>query len=139
MKPDDLKARTFEAAVRTIRLVRALPGDRVADTLGRQLVKSSTSVAANYRAACRAQSTKDFVSKMKKVEEESDESVLWFALLRAGGVCTGTNQALDALGDEYDQLTRIAVQSIKTARLRLLRESIRYPVSRSRRTRRDDS
>ena len=111
----------------------------MADTLGRQLVKSSTSVAANYRAACRAQSTKDFVSKMKKVEEESDESVLWFALLRAGGVCAGANEAVDALGDEYDQLTRIAVQSIKTARLRLRRERTPSATGQSRRTPRDDS
>ena len=119
MTPGELKARTFDAAVRTIRLVRALPEGNVSDSLGRQLVKSATSVAANYRAACRAQSTKDFISKMKKVEEESDESVLWFVLLREGGVCTGANEALEALRDEYDQLTRIAVQSVKTARLRL--------------------
>jgi four helix bundle protein len=72
MKPDDLKDRTKSFALRIVRLAEALPRGRSSDVIGRQLLRSGTSVAANYRAACRARSNADFISKMGVVEEEAD-------------------------------------------------------------------
>jgi four helix bundle protein len=70
---EDLKQRTKEFALRIIKLVESLPKGRTADVLGKQLLRSGTSVGANYRSACRARSTADFISKMGVVEEEADE------------------------------------------------------------------
>lgn len=81
MKHDNLKGRTKQFALRIIRLVESLPKGRTSDVIGRQLLRSGTSVAANYRAACRARSTADFVAKMGIVEEETDESIFWMELL----------------------------------------------------------
>jgi four helix bundle protein len=83
---------------------------------GRQLLDSGTSQAAQYRAACRAQSRRDFVAKMKRMEEESDESALWLALLRATGLPEALSADAVTLESEFKQLTAIAVASIKTAR-----------------------
>jgi four helix bundle protein len=98
-----------------IRLVELLPRSRTTEVLGKQLLRSGTSVGANYRAACRAKSSADFVSKMGIVEEEADEAIYWMELLvdsscvRAAGV--------HALLQEADELLAIAVSSIKTARM----------------------
>ncbi|MBI3764615.1 MAG: four helix bundle protein, partial [Chloroflexi bacterium] len=74
MDKDEMKRRTKQFALRVIRLVESLPNGRTAEVIGRQLLRSGTSVGANYRAACRAKSTADFVAKMGTVEEEADES-----------------------------------------------------------------
>ena len=71
----EMKRRTKEFALRVIRLVQSLPKGQMADVLGKQLLRSGTSVGANYRAACRAKSRADFISKMGIVEEEADESM----------------------------------------------------------------
>ena len=73
----DLKERTKKFALKVIKVVEMLPKVKVADILGRQLMKAGTSVGANYRAACRAKSTADFISKMGIVEDETDESIYW--------------------------------------------------------------
>jgi len=75
MKHDNLKERTKSFALRVIRMAEALPKNKTADVIGRQLLRSGTSVGANYRAACRAKSPADFISKMRTVEEEADESL----------------------------------------------------------------
>jgi four helix bundle protein len=67
---DDLKERTKRFALRVIRMVEALPKGKTSDVIGRQLLRSGTSVGANYRASCRAKSSADFISKMGTVEEE---------------------------------------------------------------------
>ena len=78
----DLRDRTKQYALRVIRLYRALPrGDGVAQVLGKQLLRSGTSVAAHYREACRAKSNLDFVSKLEGAQQELDESDLWLELL----------------------------------------------------------
>jgi four helix bundle protein len=77
MAQKDLKERTKQFALRIIRLVEALPKGRAADVIGRQLLRCGTSVGANYRAACRARSNAEFISKMGIVEEEADESLYW--------------------------------------------------------------
>jgi len=111
-----MKRRTKDFALRIIRLVAALPRNVVADVIGRQLVRSGTSVAANYRAACRAKSRADFVAKMGTVEEESDEAAFWLDLLAEAELVP--RPKLDALLKEADEITAIVVASIRTARSR---------------------
>jgi four helix bundle protein len=120
MTPSELKKRTFLAALRIVQFVQGLPQrEPRLWVLGRQLLESGTSTAAQYRAACRAQSTRDFISKMKKMEEEADESTLWLALLHASGLPPGLSKDAVALQKEFDELTAIAVSSVKSARTRL--------------------
>lgn len=73
-RDDAFKQRTRDYALRILRLVEAMPATRTGDILGRQLVRSATSVGANYRAACRARSRKDFLNKLGIVEEELDDA-----------------------------------------------------------------
>jgi four helix bundle protein len=110
----DLRQRTKRFALRVLRLVDALPRNRSADTLGRQLLRSGTSVGANYRAACRARSTAEFCSKMGIVEEEADESAYWMELLIEGGLVR--ESLLKSLLQEANELVAITVASIRTAR-----------------------
>jgi four helix bundle protein len=77
----DLTGRTKAFALAIIRLVEGLPRSRAVDIIGRQLLRAETSVAANYRAACRARSRREFVAKMGIVEEEADESEFWLEIL----------------------------------------------------------
>jgi four helix bundle protein len=81
MTETEFKQRTKAAALRVIRLVAVLPKTPAADVIGRQLLKAGTSVGANYRAACRARSRRDMISRIGIVEEEADESVYWLELL----------------------------------------------------------
>lgn len=111
-----MKRRTKDFALRIIRLVSALPKNVVADVIGRQIVRPGTSVAANYRAACRAKSRADFVAKMGTVEEESDETAFWIDLLAEAELVP--RPKLDALLKEADEITAIVVASIRTARTR---------------------
>jgi four helix bundle protein len=110
----DLIARTTGFALRVIRLTQELPRDRAAEVIGRQLLRCGTSVGANYRAACRARSRRDFVSKLAIVEEECDESLYWIDLLIAAGLAPATRVA--AVRGEADELLRIVVASAKTAK-----------------------
>ena len=83
----DLRLRTKEYALRIIRLYQALPrGQGVAQVLGKQLLRSGTSVAAHYREACRAKSNLDFISKLEGTQQELDESDLWLELLADSSV-----------------------------------------------------
>src|SRR5213594_3657109 len=81
MSDVDLKRRTKRFALDVIKFVEALPKDETCRIIGRQLLRAGTSVGANYRAACRAKSNADFLSKMGVVEEEADECAYWLALL----------------------------------------------------------
>jgi four helix bundle protein len=110
----DLKARTKTFALRVIKVVEALPKNRTANVIGNQLLRSGTSVGANYRSACRARSTADFVAKMGIVEEEADESAYWMELLIDSKLMS--HQQLDDLIKEANELVAISVASIKTAR-----------------------
>jgi four helix bundle protein len=114
MKKRDLKERTKNFALKVIEVVEMLPKERTADILGRQLMRAGTSVGANYRAACRAKSTADFISKMGIVEEEADETIYWMELLIEAGLVQKDN--LIPLLDEANQILAITVSSIKTAR-----------------------
>ena len=114
MRNENLKLRTKQFALRTINLVECLPHDMTSNVLGKQLLRSGTSVGANYRAACRSKSVPDFISKMGTVEEEADESGYWMELLTDSGKIKLTK--VSALLQEANELTAIAVASINTAR-----------------------
>lgn len=116
MDKEVMKKRTKQFALRVIRLVESLPKGRTTEVLGRQLLRSGTSVGANYRSACRARSTADFISKMGIVEEEADESLFWMELLIESGIMKTVK--LEPLLKEADELLAIAVSSIKTAKSR---------------------
>src|SRR5258706_1743816 len=83
-----MQRRTKSFAVQVVKFFSKLPKTEEARVLGRQLLRSGTSVAANYRAVCRSKSDADFISKMGTVVEETDESLLWFELLEEAEICT---------------------------------------------------
>jgi len=114
MTEEELKRRTKRFALRAINLVEALPRSRTAEVIGRQLLRSATSVAANYRAACRGRSKPDFVSKLGIVEEESDESLFWLELIVEAGLMP--EKRVKALLKEADELTAIFAASGRTAK-----------------------
>jgi four helix bundle protein len=109
-----LKERTKRFALDIIKLVEKLPKGRTADILGRQLLAAGTSVGANYRAACRARSSPDFISKMGIVEEEADESIYWMELLIDCGLIRKDD--INHLFNEANQILAMTVSSIRTAR-----------------------
>lgn len=114
MTTQELKNRTKVMALRVIRLVTSLPRTREADVLGRQLLRAATSVGANYRAACRARSRADFVSKIGIVEEEVDETLYWLELLSESKI---TNpQLIQDLMKEVQELVAIFTASGRTAK-----------------------
>jgi four helix bundle protein len=118
MTKEELIARNRKFALDVLMTIEALPSNRVYDALVRQLVRSSTSIGANYRAACRAKSTKDFVNKLKIVEEEADESSYFLDLLKE--IDKGkSKEKLDSLLSASNQLVSIYVASLKTMREKL--------------------
>jgi len=110
----DLKERTKAFALAVVALVEELPRGRSADSIGNQLLRSGTSVGANYRAACHARSKREFVAKLGIVEEEADESQFWMDLIMARG--WADTERVAKLRDEARQLVAIIVTSIRTAR-----------------------
>jgi four helix bundle protein len=91
-----------------------LPPNLAAEIIGKQLLRSGTSVGANYRASCRAKSTADFINKLAIVEEEADESIYWMELLIDGKIIK--ENLLTNLMDEGNQILSIVVSSIKTSK-----------------------
>ena len=127
-KPRDLRQRTKAFAVDVVRFVQGLPRRQPTDVLGRQLLRSGTSVAANYRAARRARSRREFLAKMGIVEEEADESSFWLELLAEAGLVVSDDAR--RLREEADQLVAITVSSIRTARgprMNVPRSAFRVP------------
>jgi four helix bundle protein len=114
MTSEEMKSRTKQFALRIIRLVESLPSSRTGKVIGNQLLRSGTSVGANYRAACRAKSTADFINKLAIVEEEADESIYWIELL------VGSDQIKQTLVEnlltETNEILSIIVSSIKTSK-----------------------
>ena len=116
MDEKTFKLRTKKLAVAIIKQVDKLPRSLATDVIARQLVRSGTSIGANYRAACRAKSTADMINKLKIVEEESDETQYWLELLAEAGLAS-ENQLAD-LYKETDEILAMTVSSIKTLRNR---------------------
>lgn len=114
MTENKMKDRTKQFALRVIKLVHALPTTTSGRALGGQLIRSGTSVAANYRAACRARSNADFTNKLSIVEEEADESSFWMELIMDSGMMSKPKVA--DLHDESEQIVAMMVASRKTPR-----------------------
>ena len=113
MNETDLKQRTKEFALRILKLVDTLPNRISARVLANQIARSGTSVAANYRAACRGRSKAEFISKLGIAEEESDETELWLELIEEHGLVSAGKLA--ALRQEAGELTAIIASSRITA------------------------
>lgn len=111
-----LKERMKQFGLAIIRLAEKLPGGRIAGIIAAQMVKSGTSAGANYRAACRARSRADFVSKMGIVEEELDETLYWLEVSLAAGFLSRSD--IDGSLREGNELLAIVVSSIRTAKRR---------------------
>ncbi len=116
MSKEELKERFKQFSLRVIRLCQALPDDKVSNVISKQLLRSGTSVGANYRAACRAKSLADFIYKLQIVEEELDESLYWMELLIESKIVSGDK--LGRLMTEGDELLAIIVSSITTSKQR---------------------
>ncbi len=110
----DLRYRTKAFAVRVVKLVDALPATRAAGVIGQQLMRSATSVGANYRSACRGRSQAEFIAKLGIVEEEADETIYWFELLIETGLVP--EAMLKDLIREANEITAMVVASIRTSR-----------------------
>ncbi|OLD25620.1 MAG: four helix bundle protein [Acidobacteria bacterium 13_1_40CM_3_55_6] len=123
MTEDELKKRTKRFALRILKLVAALPKTVAGRTIGGQLVRSGTSVPANYRAACRARSKAEFISRLGAVEEEADESALWLELIMEGALMKKTR--VEPLWKEADELVAIMTSSRKSASSSLASETNR--------------
>ena len=114
MTPDELRVRTKEFAIKIIRFSRTLPKTEEARVIGRQLLRSATSVGANYRAVCLARSKAEFIAKMGVVLEEADECIYWLELLEDGAVLP--KGSASGLHREAGELAAIFASSFRTAR-----------------------
>lgn len=128
MNKSELKSRTKKFALRIIKLVDELPNTKAGHTIGNQIIRSGTSIAANYRAACRARSSAEFISKLAIVEEESDETLFWLELIVESNLVK--EEHLKELIKEADELTAIFTAAGKTAKAnKNLKSSIKNPKS----------
>lgn len=113
MKKEDLQARTKSFAIEIIQLTKILPRTREADIIARQIIRSATSVAANYRAACRGRSKTEFIAKLGTVVEEADETKFWLEMIR--DALKLEHNSLMYLLSESNQITAIMVAGRKSA------------------------
>lgn len=111
---DELKVRTKRFAHRCVKLAMALPNTQLGNHIRGQLIRCSTSVASNYRAACHAQSKASFISKISIVIEEADESYFWLEFVIDEQMIE--RDLVDPLFKEADELTAIFIASRRTAR-----------------------
>lgn len=116
MTSEELKDRTKKFSIMVFRLIASLPTGRIPDTIAKQLVRSATSIGANYRSACRGRSRADFISRIQIVEEEADESVYWLELLLEAGI--GDKGKIELVHKEAKELTAIFTATGKTAKAR---------------------
>lgn len=114
---EQMKGRLKNFALRVIKLYQALPNTGEAQVIGKQLLRLATSVAANYRAACRGRSGKEFFSKLSLVVEEADESLFWLELLSESGVMT--NNQLSAIMIESEEIVKIMATARKNAQTKV--------------------
>ncbi|MCY7360640.1 MAG: four helix bundle protein [Ignavibacteria bacterium] len=120
MNSNELKLRTKKFAIRIIKMIDKLPKSNISDVIGKQLLRSATSVGANYRAACRARSKQEFISKIKIVEEESDETLYWLELIQE--LKLFRIEQISELIKEADELTAIFTSTAKSAKKNVLEE-----------------
>ncbi len=113
MNEDDLKQRTKQFSLRVMKLVGALPRSVEGRAIGNQLVRSGTSVGANYRAACRGRSKAEFIAKLGTVEEEADESAFWMEIIIESGLME--KKLVESLRQEANEIVAIIAASRKSA------------------------
>ena len=114
MNSEELKKSNKKRAIEVIRLVESLPKCVATDIIGKQVIRSITSVAANYRSACRARSRADFINKLGIVEEEADETLFWIEMLEESGKVK--EESISALQKEIQEIVAIFSASHKTAK-----------------------
>jgi four helix bundle protein len=113
MTEAEMKQRTHRFALRVLKLAEALPRTRTGQTIAGQIMRSGSSVAANYRSLCRAKSRADFINKTSIIEEEADETAFWLETIQAAGLLA--NQRVQPLLNEANELIAIIVASRRTA------------------------
>lgn len=135
MNSAELQHRTKKLALEIIKLAKQLPNNRVGWTFSDQIIRSATSVAANYRAVCRARSDKEFIAKMGIVIEEADETLFWLEMIDESGIMIddlkkfrnekvqNSKSKINYLKDEANQLVSIFVASVKTVKNRINQKS----------------
>lgn len=111
-----LKLRTKKMSIGIIRSTKKISADLAGQIIAKQIIRSATSVAANYRAACRARSTAEFISKLGIVEEEADETCFWIELIIEAEL--GKRDDFAVLLKEVQEITAIVTASLKTTKLR---------------------
>ena len=111
---EKIKIRTKQIGLEVIKLIDELPDKPSAWAIAKQIVRSSTSVGANYRAACRAKSEADFINKLKIVEAEADETLYWLEILEESDLIPSPR--IEVLKREVNEIISIVVASIKTIR-----------------------
>lgn len=117
MTKEDLRERLTVFAVRIVKMVDSMPSSIAGNAIARQIVRSGTSPSANYRAACLAKSDKDFINKMKMVEEELDETNHWLDIIMRSQLVEA--RRLEPLFQESKELTGIIVKSILSTKARI--------------------
>jgi len=122
MNEREMIARTKQFALRVMKLVGALPRNVQGRSIANQLMRSGTSVAANYRAACRSRSKAEFIAKLGMVEEEADESAFWMELIIEGGLLVPSQ--VQSLFNEASEIVAIIAASKKTASSALAKSQI---------------
>ena len=110
----ELKRRTLKFAVNVIKFIETLPNSSSLNVLSKQVIRSSTSIGANYRSACKGKSTADFINKITISEEEADESIYWFELMEESGLVSSS--LIAPLKKEATELTSIFTAIGKTAK-----------------------
>ncbi len=128
LTPLVLKNKTKDFGLRIIKMADSLPNTRSANVIANQILRSATSVGANYRSACRARSKADFISKITVVEEEADETLFWLEIIHEAGLVKFNR--LESLLKEADELVAIFTSSGKTAKLNNPKPANRNPRSR---------
>src|SRR5215831_738898 len=116
MNPQELRDRSKRLALEVVQLAQEIPKGEAARIITRQVLRSATATAANYRSATRARSTSEFIAKIAVVVEEADETILWLELLRDGQILPAPRLA--PLLDESEQLLRIFAATLRSARSR---------------------
>ena len=128
MNQEELKARTKQFGLRVMKLVDALPANTAGRAIGNQLIRSATSVGANYRAACRGRSKAEFIAKIGTVAEEADESAFWLEMILDGGLLK--SDLVAPLQQEAEELTAIFTASGRTAKINNSKSTIHNPQSK---------
>jgi four helix bundle protein len=114
---EEIKKRTKQIGLEVIKLIDDLPNKTSSKAIANQIMRSSTSIGANYRAACRAKSDADFINKLKIVEEEADETIYWLEVLEESGLIA--LEKVVTIKKETNEILSIVVASINTVRNRI--------------------